>query len=148
IVTKQGAVVVPAVAAIAKAGLALALALVFARYVVPLFFRQIARTRSRELFSLAVLGMCAATALATDRAGLSLALGAFLAGLALGGTDYEHEARAIVQPFRDAFAGVFFVSIGMLLDPSFVAKHPRELAGLVLLVLLANTVVTMLALLA
>ena len=148
IVTKQGAVVVPAVAAIAKAALALGLALVFARFVVPLVFRQIARTRSRELFSLAVLAMCVATALATESAGLSLALGAFLAGLALGGTDYEHEARAIVQPFRDAFAGVFFVSIGMLLDPSFVMKHPRGVAELVLLVLLANTLVTMAALLA
>jgi CPA2 family monovalent cation:H+ antiporter-2 len=146
VVTKEGAVVLPALTAIAKAGAALAISLVLARYLVPLVFKQIAKTRSRELFSIAVLGLGVGTAVITDAAGLSLALGAFVAGLALGGTDYEHEARAILTPFRDAFAGVFFVSIGMLLDPRFVLRHPREVIFLVLLVLVGNTIVTILAL--
>jgi CPA2 family monovalent cation:H+ antiporter-2 len=149
VVTRGGAVAIPALLrAIVEAAAALVLALAFARIAIPLAFRQIARTRSRELFSIAVLGLGVGTAVATEKAGLSLALGAFLAGLALGGTDYEHEARAIVQPFRDAFAGVFFVSIGMLLDPRFVARHPRELLFLVALVLVANTLVTIVSLLA
>jgi CPA2 family monovalent cation:H+ antiporter-2 len=147
VMTKTGNVALPALTAIAKGALALASALVLARWVVPLVFRQIARTRSRELFSIAVLGLGVGTAVATEAAGLSLALGAFVAGLALGGTEYELEARSIVTPFRDAFAGVFFVSIGMLLDPGFVVRHPGGLAAVVAIVLLGNTIVTFAALL-
>lgn len=141
-----GEIVAPALNALAKAAAALAGAVALARWIVPFAFHQIARTRSRELFSIAVLGLALTTALATEAVGLSLALGAFLAGLALGGTDYDHEARAIVGPFRDAFAGVFFVSVGMLLDARFVAAHAGELSLVVALVLLGNSLITFLAL--
>ncbi|MGV8083458.1 MAG: cation:proton antiporter [Coriobacteriia bacterium] len=105
------------------------------RWVVPWLLFQIARTRSREAFLLGVLGLCAAIALVTQTAGLSLALGAFLAGLIISESEYSHQAVAIILPFRDVFMCLFFISVGMRLDLSYLLGHPFLVAVLTLGVL-------------
>lgn len=95
-----------------------------AKWAVPHLLYQIARTRNRELFLLAVVVLCFAVAWGTAAAGLSLALGAFLAGLIISETEYSHQALGNILPFRDLFASIFFISIGMLLDVKFLLQNP------------------------
>jgi CPA2 family monovalent cation:H+ antiporter-2 len=115
------------------AGLALALGkaavivigvVVVARIVVPRVFAEILKTRSRELFLIAILLLGTLTALGTAEAGASLALGAFLAGLVISESDYGHQALAELLPFRDVFMSIFFVAVGMLVQFDFVRDHP------------------------
>lgn len=109
------------------------------RLVIPWLLRQVARTRSRELFTLTVLAL--ALAVATGSAvvfGVSMALGAFLAGMVVGQTEVSHQAAADALPMRDAFAVLFFVSIGMLFDPRVVIDRPGLLLALLGVVLVAN----------
>ena len=101
-----------------------ALAILSARYVVPHVLFQIAKTRSRELFLLTVVVMCLAVAWLTSSIGLSLALGAFLAGLIISESEYSYQALSNLLPFRDLFTSIFFVSIGMLVDSRVVIGHP------------------------
>jgi CPA2 family monovalent cation:H+ antiporter-2 len=89
-----------------------ALVIVSAKWIVPLFFYNIARTKSRELFLLSVIALCLAVAWLTHKVGLSLALGAFLAGLIISESEYSHQALGNILPFRDVFTSFFFVSIG------------------------------------
>ncbi|MCG3211481.1 MAG: putative cation/proton antiporter YbaL [Anaerolineae bacterium] len=106
-----------------------------ARYLVPAILHQVVRTRSRELFLLTVGGICFAVAFAA--AELSLALGAFLAGLTISESEYSHEVLEHIHPFRDIFTSFFFVSVGMLLDLGFVLQQPLAIllitAGVLLL---------------
>jgi monovalent cation:H+ antiporter-2, CPA2 family len=95
---------------------------------VPWLLNIVASTGSRELFMLAVIAIALGTALATEQAGLSLAVGAFLAGLVV--SEFSHQVLADIFPLREVFATLFFVSIGMLLDPDFL----RANAGAVMLV--------------
>ncbi len=111
------------------------LVIISAKWVVPQVLYQIARTRDREIFLLAVLVLCFMVAWATAAAGLSLALGAFLAGLILSETEYSHQALGNILPFRDIFASIFFISIGMLLNVEFLLKEPLSIALLTVLVL-------------
>ncbi len=107
---------------------------IFSRYLLQPLLRVVLRTRIQELFRLTVLTLVLATAWITGEAGLSLALGAFLAGLALAESDYSHQVLSDIVPFRDAFLAFFFVSVGMLLDGGFVIKEwPVILGGLVVL---------------
>lgn len=98
-----------------------------AKWVVPQVLYQIARTRSRELFLLSTLTVCFGVAFATYGAGLSLALGAFLAGLIISETEFSQETLGNIIPFRDVFTSLFFVSIGMLLDFGFLIQHPAQI---------------------
>jgi CPA2 family monovalent cation:H+ antiporter-2 len=110
--------------------------LVIGRRVVPWFLAHVARAGSRELFTLAVLA--AALGIAYGSAELfsvSFALGAFLAGIVLSESDLSHQAAANSLPFRDAFAVLFFVSIGMLFDPAIVLRQPLPLVAIVLVVM-------------
>ncbi len=91
-----------------------------ARWVVPAFLHQVARTRSRELFLLSIIVICFAVAGLTYKLGLSLPLGAFLAGLIISESEYSRQAVSNILPFRDIFTSLFFVSIGMLLNTGFV----------------------------
>jgi len=100
------------------------LVVVSAKWVVPWLLYQVARTRSRELFLLSVFLICLAVAWLTSSAGLSLALGAFLAGLVISESEYGHQALGNISPFRDVFTSFFFVSIGMLFDGGFMLEHP------------------------
>jgi CPA2 family monovalent cation:H+ antiporter-2 len=102
---------------------AVAAILVAGKYLVPRLLYQIVRTRNRELFLLALVVICIGTATLTDSVGLSLALGAFLAGLTLAESEYGHQALAEVLPFRDTLSSLFFVSVGMLLDVEFLVDH-------------------------
>jgi len=97
---------------------------VAARFFVPWLLTHIVRTRSRELFLLTVVVLALGTAWLTSLVGLSLALGAFIAGLLISESEYSHQALAEVLPFRDSFNSLFFVSIGMLMDPRVLLEHP------------------------
>ncbi|KAB2840279.1 hypothetical protein F9K50_06085 [bacterium] len=123
------------------AGLVLAVYL-FAKYLARPFFLHIARTRSREIFVVAVIALALGLAWVTNLLGFSSALGAFLAGLILGSTPFRHQALAEIQPFRFCFLSLFFVSIGMLLDFNVLRENFRLLLGLVVLLPLLKTLVT------
>jgi len=116
-----------------------------ARKLVPVVLEAVIRTRSRELFLMTTLGLCFAIALLTSAAGLSLSLGAFLAGLVMSDSEYSHSALEGVLPFRDVFTSVFFVSIGMLLDPFFVLHHVGYVLALTLVLLLLKAALASLA---
>ncbi|MDP9365571.1 MAG: cation:proton antiporter, partial [Chloroflexota bacterium] len=100
---------------------------------VPRVFYAVARTGSRELFLLAVVLIALGTALAAHEAGLSFALGAFLAGLVVSESEFDSQVLAEVIPLRDIFATLFFVAVGMLLDPGYLIAN----AGVVLLAIAA-----------
>ncbi len=93
------------------------------KYVVPTLFRLVVKAKSRELFILTTVVLCFATAWLTSMVGLSLALGAFFAGLIISESDYSHQATANILPFREIFISFFFVSVGMLLNLSFFLSH-------------------------
>ncbi|KPJ64469.1 MAG: potassium transporter KefB [Syntrophobacter sp. DG_60] len=116
------------------------LALVSAKWLVPQILYQIARTRSRELFLLSIVVICLAIAWLTSSAGLSLALGAFLAGLIISESEYSHQALGNILPFRDVFMSFFFVSVGMLLDIGFLFKQPVLIVLIALGVLVLKTI--------
>jgi CPA2 family monovalent cation:H+ antiporter-2 len=125
--------------AVLKVGVLAALVLGAGRYVLPRLLAAVARTRTRELFTLAVLAI--ALAVATGSAaifGVSLALGAFLAGMVVGQSSVSHQAAADALPMRDAFAVLFFVSVGMLLSPAAVLERPGLFAALLAVVLVAK----------
>ncbi len=135
----------PAIAvalALGKAALFVALMVVGGARLVPRLLVIVAREGSRELFTLAVLAIALGLAfLSAEVFGVSLALGAFLAGAIVSESDMSHQAAADALPMRDAFAVLFFVSVGMLLDPSYLVSHPLEIAALLALILVAQPIV-------
>lgn len=118
--------------ALLKAALVVVVTVGLSRYVVPRVLGWVDASNSREVFLLAILALCIGTAWLTSLAGLSLALGAFLGGMVVADTEYGHRAMSDVLPLRDAFVSVFFVVLGMLLDPMVVWQQPA-LVGLWLL---------------
>jgi len=106
-----------------KGGLVILFVLVSARYLVPWLLYLVAQTKSKELFILSVVVICFAVAWLTSSLGLSLALGAFMAGLIISESEYSHQATSNILPFREIFTSFFFVSIGMLLDFGFMLEH-------------------------
>lgn len=118
---------------IAKTAVVIVITILSARYLVPRLMHQIAKTGSKELFLIATITICFAVAFLTAEAGLSLALGAFLAGLIISESEYSHQATSIILPFRELFTSFFFVSVGMLLDLRFFGEN----VGLILLLVLA-----------
>jgi CPA2 family monovalent cation:H+ antiporter-2 len=125
------------------AGLVVVAGLLFAgRRIVPGVLHEVVRLRNRELFLITIVLICLGTAAITAKVGLSLALGAFLAGLALSESEYGHQAFTEVLPFRDTLASLFFVSVGMLLDIRFLASHVGLVAATVVAILVAKTLVT------
>lgn len=126
--------------ALLKTAAAAAALLVAARVAVPRFIGALAGTRQKEIFVVAVLFLILGSALATSWAGLSAALGAFLAGLVLSESEYGHQALADVAAFRDAFSALFFVSIGMLFEPRVVVEQPLLVGVLLALILVWKTI--------
>jgi CPA2 family monovalent cation:H+ antiporter-2 len=116
--------------ALGKAALVVTATFVGARLVVPRLLAWVDASRSREVFLLAVLGLCAGTSLLTAYAGLSLALGAFLGGMVVADTEYGHRAMGDILPLRDLFVSLFFVSLGMLFDVRVLVEHPAAVAAL------------------
>jgi len=110
------------------ATIALVLVIVLGTRFVPRILYAVARLESRELFLLIVVLIALGTALASQEAGLSLALGAFLAGLVVSESEYDRQVLSEIIPLRDIFATLFFVSIGMLVDPGYIAAHLPQVA--------------------
>ncbi|MFD2244932.1 cation:proton antiporter [Pontibacter ruber] len=106
-----------------KGAFVIVFVLISARYLVPRLLYAVARTKSKELFILCIVVICFAVAWLTSSLGLSLALGAFMAGLIISESEYSHQATSNILPFREIFTSFFFVSIGMLLDFSFMVQH-------------------------
>ncbi|WP_066756606.1 monovalent cation:proton antiporter family protein [Crocinitomix algicola] len=97
--------------------------IILARYAVPVLLKLVVRAKSRELFILTTIVLCFSTAWLTSSVGLSLALGAFFAGLVISESEYSHQATANILPFREIFISFFFVSVGMLLDLNFFIEN-------------------------
>ena len=126
---------------LAKGAVMVVVVIVGAKYVVPLLLSQVLRTRSREVFLLSVLAICLAVTWVTSIFGVSLALGAFLAGLIVSESESSHDALGHISPFRDVFTSFFFVSVGMLLDVRELIGKPFLIAGLAIGVLVAKSLV-------
>jgi CPA2 family monovalent cation:H+ antiporter-2 len=109
--------------------------------VVPPVLAHVARMRSQEVFLLVALAIALGTAALTQAVGLSLALGAFLAGLLISESDYAHEALARLLPLRDVFVALFFVTVGALINPGAVVENPSLLGVIVALVILGKLVI-------
>lgn len=116
--------------AMGKAAAVVIAVVVVSRFVVPKVLGWVDASKSREVFLLAILGLCIGTAWLTSLAGLSLALGAFLGGMVVADTEYGHRAMGDILPLRDAFVSVFFVSLGMLFDVRVVAAQPMLVLAL------------------
>jgi len=115
--------------ALLKAAVVVITVLWLARAVMPRLMARIAAHQSREVFLLAILALCMGTAWLTAHAGLSLALGAFLAGMLVADTAYGHRAMGDILPLRDAFVSVFFVSLGLLFDVRALVDQPLLVVG-------------------
>ncbi|TAJ10954.1 MAG: sodium:proton exchanger [Nitrospirae bacterium] len=109
-------------------------------FLVPRLLKQIVRSRNRELFLLTIIVLCLGIAWLTSRSGLSLALGAFIAGLIISESEYSHQALAEVLPFRDSFNSLFFISVGMLMDVRVLLEYPGLILALVAAVILGKFV--------
>ena len=138
--TTGAAVLLPLGEAVLKAAaLGLVMVVVGVR-VVPWLLVQVARDGSQEMFTLAVLAVALGIAFASSAIfGVSLALGAFLAGAVVGETDLSHKAAADALPLRDAFAVLFFVSVGMLLDPGYLLANPLAILAAVALIVIGKS---------
>ena len=117
--------------AFGKSVLVLAIALLIGQRIVRPWLTLVARRKSQELFTLNVLLMTLGLAWITEHAGLSLALGAFLAGMLISETEFRYQVEADVKPYRDVLMGLFFISVGMLLDFEVVAQQWALIAALV-----------------
>ncbi|MDP2114474.1 MAG: cation:proton antiporter, partial [Bacteroidota bacterium] len=119
----------------------IALVYVGNRWIMPRVLHMIALTKNKELFLMSILLICLAVALLTAELGMSLAFGAFLGGLMISRSEYSQDAFGHVLPFKDTFTSFFFVSIGMMLDLSFVFDNLILVLATVLLVLVIKTLV-------
>lgn len=111
------------ITSLGKAVIGLAVVFLAARKIVPYVLHQVVRLKNREILFLLVVLLCLGTAWITYTLGLSLALGAFLAGLIISESEYSHDIVTNILPFRDYFASIFFISIGMLLQINYFAAH-------------------------
>jgi len=113
----------------------LAILIVSAHWVVPWVMYRVAQQKNRELFIFTVAGICFAVAWLTNAAGLSYSLGAFMAGLIIGESEFSIDAASTIIPFRDIFAAIFFISIGMLLDTSVILSQYTIVFSLIAIIL-------------
>ncbi len=122
-----------------KAVIGLIAVFIAARQVVPFLLHQVIRLKNREIFFLLIVLICLGTAWVTYSLGLSLALGAFLAGLIISESEYSHHIVSEIMPFRDYFASIFFISIGMLLHTGHLFEHWPMVLMLTLLIMLVKS---------
>jgi CPA2 family monovalent cation:H+ antiporter-2 len=120
----------------------LAAAVVAARLIVPRLLEVVVNTRKREVFLLTIVLLCLGTAWASSQIGLSLALGAFIAGLVISESPYSHQALGEMLPLREVFNSLFFVSMGMLFDVRTLLAHPLLILGALVVTVLIKAVVT------
>lgn len=137
-----GALLVSIAGTLAKVGAFVALMTVVGRRAVPWLLERVARTGSRELFTLAVLAVALGIAVgASTLFGVSFALGAFFAGVVVNGSRLSHEAASDALPLQDAFSVLFFVAVGMLFDPMVLVRRPLEVLTVVAIVMLGKSLV-------
>ncbi|CUA83977.1 Kef-type potassium/proton antiporter, CPA2 family (TC 2.A.37.1) [Chelatococcus sambhunathii] len=126
---EEGSVATGFVIAIGQAVFAIAVIVLIGRRALRPFFRLVAAADSPELFMAAALLVVVGTALATGAAGLSMPLGAFIAGLLLAETEYRREIEVMIAPFKGLLLGVFFISVGMMVDIGGIARQPGVIVG-------------------
>ena len=132
--------------AVVQAVIALSVIILFGRYLLRPLFRMVASTRSRDLFIAAVLFVIIAAGVITNQAGMSMALGAFVAGLLLAETEYRRAIEATIDPFKGLLVGIFFFTVGMNIDVRELLREPLALAGgIVGLIALKSIVIVVLA---
>jgi monovalent cation:H+ antiporter-2, CPA2 family len=118
-----------------KVALFVALMLVVGARVFPWILRRVVRTKSRELFTLAAIALALGVAYGSARLfDVSVALGAFFAGMVISGSDLSHKAATYLQPLQDVFAALFFVAVGMLFEPSVLWKHPLQVLAVLAII--------------
>ena len=132
------AIAIAVLTALLRIGLFAAGAVVAGIWLIPPLLRLLARTESQELFLLGVVALCLGIALLTAYLGLSIEMGAFVAGLMISEVEYADQTLTYVESLRDIFASLFFVSIGMLIDPLFLWNNLQLILGLVALVLISK----------
>lgn len=128
---------------LAMAAAAIGVIIVASSFLVPRLLHHVVKLRNREVFIMTILLLCFGTAWLTSRFGLSLALGAFIAGLVISDSDYSHQILADVIVFRDTFLSLFFISIGMLLDINYFMKNLPILISLAAGIIVLKITITM-----
>jgi CPA2 family monovalent cation:H+ antiporter-2 len=127
---------------LAKVGAFVAFMLVIGARVLPWVLYQVVRTGSRELFTLSLVAIALGVGYGSaELLGLSLALGAFFAGVVVNGSDYSHRAATDTQPLQDAFAVLFFVSVGMLFNPAILLTEPLHVLAVLSVIVLAKPLI-------
>jgi len=126
---------------VAKALGLIVFVIISAKWIMPRLLYQIAKTKDHELFLLSIVAICFAVAWMSSQAGLSLGLGAFLAGLIISESPYSHQAFGNILPLRDAFTSFFFISIGMLLDVNYLVQNPGYIFLIAIVVMLLKAVI-------
>ncbi len=122
-----------------KGSLIILVFILSAKFVVPKIFYYVGRTGNKELFLVSVVFVCLSAAVFTSSIGLSLALGAFLAGIVISGSQYSQQAMGNIIPLRDMFMSFFFVSIGMLLDIGYLREHlPILILAAIILIIIKS----------
>lgn len=124
-----------------KAALFLGALFLVGLWILPRVLKRVAAVRSRELFLLAIFGLCITIAFLSDYFGLSIVLGAFVAGVIISESDYAYQAIADVIPLRDIFATVFFVSLGMLIDFRFFADNVAQVLIVVMIIIIGKFII-------
>ena len=127
---------------LAKSVAALAVILIIARYVLRPFYRAVVAGGSPELFTATALFIVLGTSLLTAEAGLSMALGAFLAGMLLAETEFRHQVESDILPFRGLFLGLFFMTVGMNVDATLIVEEIALIGGLLIGMLVIKTALT------
>jgi CPA2 family monovalent cation:H+ antiporter-2 len=125
-----------------KAGITVLLVIYITRSVMPKLLYAVARSKSQELFLMTVLVICLSVAWLTAKMGLSLSLGAFLAGLIISESEYSHEAFSTILPFREVFTSFFFISIGLLVDLHFFASNAIFILTVTLLIVALKALIS------
>jgi monovalent cation:H+ antiporter-2, CPA2 family len=125
---------------VGKVALFVALMLIVGVRVFPWILRRVVRTQSRELFTLAAIALALGVAYGCARLfDVSVALGAFFAGMVLSGSDLSHKAAAYLQPLQDVFAALFFVAVGMLFEPAVLWTHPLQVLAVLAIIVLGKS---------
>ena len=141
----ESAALAPELAWVAAKGVIfVAISVILARWVIPRLLHAVAGTRSKELFTLAVIGLCIGVALVAGLLNLSMVLGAFVAGLAVSESIYKHRIMADVLPLKDLFLTLFFVSVGLIVDVSAALRNaPLIIVACISLMLVKSVIVVL-----
>lgn len=123
----------------------LGIVLFAARWAVPHILHEVVKTRSRELFVITIILLCIGTAFLTSKLGLSLALGAFLAGIVISESEYASQAISDILPFKESFTGLFFISVGMLMNIEFLAANFAMVIAVVFAILILKSIIGMIS---